>query len=63
MCEFSVLFKGEIVFEDVIHAKAEGSKVIVRNVLGESKVIKNCKIVEIDVGSEHLVLSPTENSQ
>lgn len=59
MCEFSVLLKEKIVFEDAIYAKVDGSKVIVKDVLGDSRVFENCKIVEVDVNSERLVMSPT----
>jgi len=59
MCEFSVFFKGEAVFKDVVYAKADGNRVILRDVLGVSKVLGDCKIVEIDVTSERLVLSPS----
>ena len=61
MCEFSVLLQDKMVFKDVVYAKSDGSKVIVKDVLGDSKVFKNCRIVEVDVNSERLVLSPTEN--
>jgi len=60
MCEFNVLLDGEVVFRDVIYAKADGNKVILKDVLGVSKVLKGCRIVEIDVGSERLVLSLVE---
>ena len=60
MCEFSVLLEEKIVFKDAIYAKVDGSKVIVKDVLGDSRVFENCKILEIDVNSERLVLSPTE---
>ena len=59
MCEFSVFIKGEAVFKDVIYAKADGNRVILRDVLGASKVLEDYKIVEIDVTSERLVLSPS----
>jgi len=59
MCEFSVFFKGEAVFKDVVYAKVDGNRVILRDVLGVSKVLGDCKIVEIDVTSERLVLSPS----
>jgi predicted RNA-binding protein len=59
MCEFNVLIKGEPVFEDAVYAKVDGNKVILRDVLGVSKEIENCKIVEVDVNSERLVLSST----
>jgi len=60
MCEFRVLLKDKTVFKDATYAQVDGSKVIVKDVLGASMVFKNCKIVEIDVNSERLVLSPTE---
>lgn len=62
MCEFKVMFNGEIVFKDAIYAKAAGSKVTVKDVLGGSKVFEKCKITEIDVSSERLVLSPIKVS-
>ena len=63
MCEFTVLLEGEIVYKDAIYAKVEGTKVTVKDVLGVSKVFENCKISEIDVSSERLVLSPRKGSQ
>jgi len=60
MCEFSVLLEEKIVFRDAVYAKMDGSKVIVKDVLGDSRVFENCKILEVDINSERLVLSPTE---
>jgi len=57
MCEFNVLIKGETVFKDAVYAKVDGNKVILKDVLGVSKEIENCRIVEVDVNSERLVLS------
>jgi len=57
MCEFKVILDGEMVFKDAVHAKMESNNVIVRDVLGESKELKNCKIVEVNVNSTSLVLS------
>ncbi len=56
MCEFNVILNGKTVFKDVIYAKAENNSVIVKNVLGESKEFKNCKIIEVDVNSTRLLL-------
>lgn len=61
MCEFSVLLQNKMVFKDAVYAKADGNKVTVKDVLGDFKVFDNCKIVEVDVNSEHLVLSSTKN--
>ena len=44
-------------FKDVIYTKVEGDNVTVKNILGEAKEFKNCKIVEVDVNSTRLVLS------
>jgi predicted RNA-binding protein len=57
MCEFKVILDGKTVFKDVIYAKTESNKVIVKDVLGESKEFKNCRIIEVDVNSTRLVLS------
>ncbi|MCW3994476.1 MAG: CooT family nickel-binding protein [Candidatus Bathyarchaeota archaeon] len=57
MCEFTVILNEEVVFKDAVYAKMERNKVIVRDVLGETKEIKNCKIVEVDVNSTRPVLS------
>ncbi|MCS7115003.1 MAG: CooT family nickel-binding protein [Nitrososphaerota archaeon] len=57
MCEFKVFLNGKEVFKDVVYAKAENGKVLVRDVIGESREFKNCKIVEIDVNKTRLVLA------
>jgi predicted RNA-binding protein len=57
MCEFNVILDGKIQFKDVIYSKVEGANVIVKNILGEAKEFKNCKIIEVDVNSTRLVLS------
>jgi len=57
MCEFTVFIKGEVVFNNAIYVKVSGNKVILKDVLGVSKVFEDCKIAEVDVTSERLVLS------
>ena len=57
VCEFTVFIGAEIVFRDAVYAKLEGGGVLLRDVLGSMKTIENCKIVEVDVNSERLVLS------
>ncbi len=59
MCEFKVILNGKEVFKDVVYAKAEDGTVTVRDVIGESKEFKNCKITEVDVNNTRLVLSKT----
>ena len=60
MCEFNIIFKGEVAFKDVVYAKTQANKVIVKNVLGEAKEFNNCKITEVDVNSTRLVLTAVE---
>jgi predicted RNA-binding protein len=57
MCEFSVILNGKTMFKDVVYAKTQGTSVTVKNVLGEAKEFKNCKITEVDVNSTRLVLA------
>jgi predicted RNA-binding protein len=57
MCEFNVIINGETLFKDVVYAKTEGATVTVKNILGEAKEFKNCKISEVDVNSTRLVLT------
>jgi predicted RNA-binding protein len=58
MCEFKVFLDGKEVFKDVVYAKVEDGKVTVRDIIGESREFRNCKIVEIDVNNTRLVLAP-----
>ncbi|MGA2522847.1 MAG: CooT family nickel-binding protein [Candidatus Bathyarchaeia archaeon] len=58
MCEFNIILGGKTLFKDVIYVKVEGDNVTVRNILGESKEFKDCKIVEVDVNYTRLVLVP-----
>ena len=60
MCEFNVILNGKTVLKDVVYAKTEGNKVIVKNVLGEAKEIENCMISEVDVNTTRLVLTESK---
>jgi predicted RNA-binding protein len=57
MCEFNVILNGKIQTKDVIYAKAETDKVVVRDVMGSAMEFKGCKIVEVDVANARLVLA------
>jgi predicted RNA-binding protein len=57
MCEFNVILNEETLFKDVVYAKNEGNNVIVKNVLGETREFKNCKIAEINVNTTKLFLT------
>jgi predicted RNA-binding protein len=60
MCEFNVILNGKTMFKDVVYAKTEGTTVTVKNILGEAKEFKNCKIAEVDVNATRLVLTAAE---
>ena len=57
MCEFNVILNGEILFKDVVYARIKGDNVIAKNVLGENKEFRNCKIAEVNVNTTKLVLT------
>jgi predicted RNA-binding protein len=58
MCEFNLILDGKTVFREVIYAKNDkDNNIIVKNVLGETKEFKNCKIVQVDVNSTRLTLT------
>ena len=56
MCEFTVFLNGESIWNDVVYVKTIGLDVILSDVLGERRILSNCKILEVDVQSERLVL-------
>jgi len=57
MCEFKVILNGKEVWNDVVYAKVDGNKVILKDVAGQLKEFKNCKIMEVDVNATKLVLA------
>jgi predicted RNA-binding protein len=57
LCEFTVFLENEIVFRDATYVKADAKKVLVRDILGKSRTMENCRIAEVDVASERLVLT------
>jgi predicted RNA-binding protein len=56
MCEFNVILNDKIQIKDIIYAKVEGNKVIVRDILGKTMEFVDCKIIEVDVPNARLVL-------
>jgi len=57
MCEFDLIVDGKIVLRDVIYARREDGRVIVRDIAGELREYENCRIEEVDASSTRLVLS------
>lgn len=58
MCELTVFLNKEVVCRDVVYAKNDADRVVLKDVLGVVKVIGNSVICEIDVASERLLLTP-----
>lgn len=58
MCELKVIIGKEVEFENVIYAKSIENRVVVKDILGKSREFKNCKITEVNINKEQLILSP-----
>jgi len=56
MCEFKVFLGGEKVAEDVVYAKQEKGKVVLRDIIGSSLTFDEAEIIEVDVMTTRLVL-------
>ena len=56
MCEFKVFLGEEEVMRDVVYARDEGGRVLLRDVLGEVKVVEGAKILEVNVSAVKLLL-------
>lgn len=56
MCEFKVYLDGKQVAEDVIFARQESDRVIVRDIIGEPLSFEGTEIVEVDVMTTRLIL-------
>ena len=57
MCEFRVLLDGERVFEDAVFCRVEEGGVVLRDILGQSKRVARCHVVEVNVAAERIVLA------
>jgi predicted RNA-binding protein len=57
MCEFKVILNGKEVWNDVIYAKVEDGKVVLRDVSGQLREFENYRITEVDVNATRLVLT------
>ena len=56
MCEFRVYLGDEEIMRDVIYAREDGGRVILRDVLGETRVVEGAKILEVNVSAVKLLL-------
>ncbi|MCW4023078.1 MAG: CooT family nickel-binding protein [archaeon] len=58
MCELKVVVNGKKVFENAIYAKTNDNNVVVKDIMGQTKDFKNHRILEVNIASEQLTLSP-----
>jgi predicted RNA-binding protein len=56
MCEFNVYLDETKVFEDAIFCRVLDGKLLLKDILGQTKEFVNCHIVEVDVTKEKLIL-------
>ncbi len=57
MCEFTVYLDGTKIFEDAIFCRVLNGKLLMKDILGQTKELTNCHIAEVDVTKEKLVLA------
>ena len=63
MCELKVIIDETVVFENVVYAKTVENKVVVKDIMGNSKMFKNHTITEVNIPKVLLVLSPTKTQK
>ena len=63
MCELKVIIDETVVFENVVYAKTVENKVVVKDIMGNSKTFKNHTITEVNIPKVLLVLSPTKTQK
>jgi predicted RNA-binding protein len=56
MCEFTVFLDGERVFEDAVFCRVEAGELLLKDILGQSKRFSKCRVVEVNVVAEKIVL-------
>ncbi|NPB01690.1 MAG: CooT family nickel-binding protein [Methanopyri archaeon] len=54
MCEFEVKMDGETIMEDVLYLEVTDDGVVLRDVLGNEKVVEGAQVKRIDM-DEHVV--------
>ena len=56
MCEFKVYLDGDEVIADVVIARVEKGGVLLVDVIGDTKLIEDCEILEVNVLKTQLLL-------
>ena len=62
MCELKIIIENKTVFENAIYAKVTENKVIIQNLLGQTKEFQNHTITEVDITKQHLILCKTNTT-
>ncbi len=57
MCEFAVYLEGERVFEDAVFCRVEAGELLLKDILGQSQRFPRCRVVEVNVATETIVLA------
>lgn len=57
MCEFKVILEGARVFEDAVYVRDDGQRLFVRDILGQSKEFHGCRVIEVSVEREELIIA------
>jgi len=52
-----VILEANTVFKDAVYAKVDGANVIVKDILGDLEEFNNCRIIEVNVNAQRLILS------
>ena len=56
MCEFRVTLDNKTIFQNAVHAKILGNKIVVQDAIGSSLELEDCAIIEVDIKTELLSL-------
>jgi predicted RNA-binding protein len=57
LCEFKVFLGEEKVAEDIVYAKQDKGKVILRDIIGASLTFDDAEIIEVNVMTTRLILN------
>lgn len=56
MCELKVIFKGNIIMEDVVRITAEDGSIILQDMLGDVKTVSG-KIADVNLAKQEAIIA------
>ena len=62
MCEFKVFLDEKKIFEDTIFCRIHNGTILLKDILGQTKELANCHVVEVDVTKERIVVESDSSS-